>query len=379
MCKVFRAVFVLLAMIMTVRGQAQESPLSVRGVVYDVGLMYNGTTLSVPEFNPAQVAYDMDVIAHILRCNAVRIEGEDINRLTQAAEMAHAQGMKVYFNPWKMQAGPQEAVSYMADAAEAAEKLRASGVDLVFVAGCEYSLFCKGAFPGDTFDERMQWLSSLFFKMGGKEEALAELERRCVELNRILAEICIAVRKHYSGPLTYSAGTWETVDWSLFDIVGVDYYRRGESDADYKAGVERYRGYGKPFVVMEVGCCAYEGASPRGGEAFAIFQGVDAEGNAIYEGGVKPRRSEDEQADYVEAQVKLLDEAGADGVFIYVFSYPIYSYSDTGIDYDMVSYALVKSFPAGSPQSKMMPAWQPKQAFFRLGSLYTSMADREKH
>lgn len=379
MGKIFRIAFVLLALSGAIVGRADESSLAVRGVVYDVGLMYNGTTLSVPHFNPAQVEYDMDVIARILRCNAVRIEGEDINRLTQAAEMAHAQGLKVYFNPWKMQANPQEVVSYMARAAEAAEKLRLAGVDLVFVAGCEYSLFCKGAFPGDTFDERMQWLGSLFFKMGGKEATLAELERRCVDLNSILAQICVAVRKHYSGPLTYSSGTWETVDWSLFDIVGVDYYRRGESDSDYKVGVERYREYGKPVVVMEVGCCAYEGASPRGGEAFAIFQGVDADGKAIYEGGVKPRRSEDEQADYVEAQVTLLDEVGADGVFIYVFSYLIYPYSDTGIDYDMVSYALVKSFPEGSPQSKMIPAWQPKQAFFRLGSLYTSIADREKH
>lgn len=377
MAKFLRLILILLVMTATA-GRAQTSSLATRGVVYDVGLMYNGTTLSVPHFNPAQVAYDMDVIARILRCNAVRIEGEDIDRLTQAARMAHAQGLKVYFNPWKMQADAQKVAAYMARAAEAAEKLRNEGIDLVFVAGCEYTLFCKGAFPGDTFDKRMQWLLTLFTRTGSGEAALAELQRRCDDLNRILADICTAVRKHYTGPLAYSAGTWETVDWSLFDIVGIDYYRRGESDADYKAGVERYRAYGKPVVVMEVGCCAYEGASPRGGEAFAIFQGVDADGNAIYEGGVKPRRSEDEQADYVEAQVTLLDEAAADGVFIYVFSYPIYPYSQTGIDYDMVSYALVKSFPEGSPQSRMMPAWEPKQAFFRLGSLYTRLAEKAR-
>lgn len=376
MDKLFRLFLVLSVCTIAFAGRAQESPLAVRGVVYDVGLMYNGTTLSVPHFNPAQVAYDMGVISRILRCNAVRIEGEDIGRLTQAARMAHEQGLKVYFNPWKMQSDAQEVIEYMANAADAAEKLRVSGVDLVFVAGCEYSLFCKGAFPGETFDERMQWLGSLFFKMQTPDEAIAELNRRCQDLNGILAEICAAVRKRYSGPLTYSSGTWENVDWSLFDIVGVDYYRRGESDEGYKNGLKKYRAFDKPVVVMEVGCCAYEGASPRGGEAFAIFKGVDADGNAIYEGGVKPRRSEDEQADYVEAQVKILDEAAADGVFIYVFSYPIYPFSETGIDYDMVSYALVKSFPEGSPQSREMPAWQPKQAFFRLGSLYTRLADR---
>lgn len=359
-------------------GSAQEPSLAVRGVVYDVGLYYNGTTLSAPDFSTDRVAYDMNVIARILRCNTVRIEGEDIDRLTSAAEIAHAQGLKVYFNPWKMQADAEETVSYMARAAEAAEKLRAGGVDIVFVAGCEYSLFCKGAFPGETFDDRFQWLMSLFYDFGSdkKDKAAAELKRRCDDLNHILADICSAVRSHYSGPVTYASGTWETVDWSLFDIVGVDYYRRGESEADYKAGLERYRTPGKPLIVMEMGCCAYEGAAPRGGEAFAIFQGVDADGNAIYEGGVTPRRSENEQAEYVESQVTLLDEANADGVFVFVFSYPIYPYSDTGIDYDMISYALVKSFPEGSEQSRMMPAWQPKEAFFRLGSVYTRLADR---
>lgn len=96
----------------------------IRGIVYDVGLMYGGSSLSVKDFNPEQVEYDMNVISDILRCNAVRIEGEDIDRLTAASEIAHEQGLRIFFNPWKMGADPEETASYMAKAAKAAEILR---------------------------------------------------------------------------------------------------------------------------------------------------------------------------------------------------------------------------------------------------------------
>ena len=187
--------------------------------------------------------------------------------------------------------------------------------------------------------------------------------------------MCKAIRKEFKGQVTYSSGTWENVDWSLFDIVGADYYRRGETDAEYMAGVERYKSIGKPVIVMEMGCCAYKGAAPRGGEGFAVFQGVDENGKPVYEGGIKPERSEREQADYIETQISLLDKAAADGVFVYVFRYPIYPYNKEGIDYDMVSYALVKSFDKESAKAKSIPAWEPKEAFFRLGSIYTRMAE----
>lgn len=43
-----------------------------------------------------------------------------------------------------------------------------------------------------------------------------------------------------------------------YDIVGIIYYRLGETKEQYVAGLERH-GFGKP-LVMEVGCCTYEGA-----------------------------------------------------------------------------------------------------------------------
>ncbi len=226
--------------------------------------------------------------------------------------------------------------------------------------------------PGDTRDERMQWLMSLGAKPETAMDSLGQMSQR---LNAILRQLATAVREEYKGLLTYSSGTWENVDWSLFDIVGIDYYRNGETREDYLAGIERYRSVGKPIVCMEVGCCAYEGAARRGGFGFAILQGVDASGNGIYEGGVAPRRSEKEQADYVEEQVTLLHEAGLSGVFVYVFRFPIYPYREKGCDQDMTSYALVKSFPAEDDRSQQFPSWQPKEAFLRLGKVFANLAD----
>lgn len=351
-----------------------NAALSVRGVVYDVGLNYGGKTLSVKNFDARRVDYDMSIIKNVLRCNTVRIEGESTERLEQAAEIAAAHGLKVLFNPWMHEADSATCIRYMEKAAVVAQKLLDNGVDIVFVAGCEYSLFNYGAFPGKTFDERMNWL----FSLGGESETEArnKLKAADIKLNEILAKICRQVRKHFSGKVTYSSGTWENVDWDMFDIVGVDYYRRAESDEEYVSGIDRYRG-SKPVIVMEMGCCAYEGAASRGGEGFAIFKGVDGDGKAVYENGIVPRRDEGEQASYIEHNIGLLRNAGADGVCVYVFSYPIYPYEEDGIDYDMVSYALVKSFTEDSDHWKQIPAWEPKEAFYQLGELYYRL-EKEK-
>src|SRR5690348_3757246 len=111
-----------------------------RGVVYDVGLKFTEDVLSVDPFSRELVEHDMRAIADTLHANAVRIEGEDIGRLVTATQVAHACGLSVFFNPWKMNADADETRAYLAEAAQAAERLRNEGVDIVFVAGCEYTI-----------------------------------------------------------------------------------------------------------------------------------------------------------------------------------------------------------------------------------------------
>ena len=341
--------------------------MSLYGVVYDVGLNFGGKNLSVEHFRPEQVAYDMSIIRHVLNCNTVRIEGEDFDRLSFATREASKQGLKVLFNPWKMESDSATTVDYMRRASQVAEELRKEGTDMIFVAGCEYTLFNRGVFPGDTFEERMAWL----YEIGTKPNPLEIIQEKNKKLNQILHAMSSQVRQNFHGKIVYSSGDWESVDWDNFDYIGVDYYHNNESDEQYVEGFGRYTSMGKPVIVMEMGSCAYQGAAERGGGGFAIFKGVDSKGNGIYEGGKTPVRDESVQADYISKNIELLEKAGATGVMVYVFSYPIYPYSETGIDYDMTSYALVKSFPSTDPRSKQIPAWEPKKAFYRVGEIFS--------
>ena len=362
---------ILVCLITTSAFCAEKLPLSMYGVVYDVGLMFGGKNLSVSNFRKEQVVYDMSIIKHVLNCNTVRIEGENLDRLSIATEEAHKQGLKVLFNPWKMEADSATTVDYMIRASKVAEKLRLKGADLIFVTGCEYTLFNRGVFPGDTFDKRIAWL----MKLGSMPNPMEEIQGK--KLNLILQSMASQVRKNYHGKIVYSSGAWETVDWTNFDYVGVDYYHNNESDEQYIEGLNRYKSIGKPVIVMEMGCCAYQGAAERGGNGFSVFKGVDSKGNGIYEGGKKPVRDESVQADYISKNIDLLQKAGASGIMVYVFSYPIYPYSKTGVDYDMVAYSLVKSFPSTDARNKQIPSCEPKEAFYRVGEIFGKIKSKE--
>lgn len=351
------------------------SAMKYRGIVYDVGLQYNPDEYSVETYNDSIVKYDMKVIADSLHCNAVRIEGEDIKRLVAASEIASENGLKVFFNPWWMNATAEQVIPYMAEAAKAAEELREKGLDITFVAGCEFSLFNKGIFDGNSVNERIKSMINFLFPEMNEESKQKSIDSVVGKLNTILAEIVEGVRANFKGEVTYSAGTWEPVDWSIFDIVGVDYYRMKETDDEYLNGIQKYMNHGKPVWVMEVGCCAFEGAADLGSGAFAVCQGVDENGNGIYAGGIPPRRSEKEQADYDERQIRILNNSGIEGMFIFEFSFPIAPYRESGLDSDLTAYPIVKSFPKDDPRSMKMPPWEPKEAFYRVSSVYRELQE----
>lgn len=195
------------------------------------------------------------------------------------------------------------------------------------------------------------------------------------QLNNVLSEIVGGVRAEFNGRVTYSAGMWENVDWSLFDFVGVDHYRSSESEEEYVSGLDRYH-VGKPLVVMEVGSCAYDGAGKLGGGGFMNLLGTNPDGSGIFKNDVIPNRNEREQADYIEEQLRLLSGAGIDGVFIYVFSFPVYSYGEGAKDLDMMSYSLVKTYPESHANGRRMPPWEPKEAFHRVALIYKAMAEQ---
>ncbi len=343
-----------------------------RGIVYDVGLRFTaGQPLSVEPFDPSLADYDINVIASELHANAIRIEGEDIDRLVVASRIAHAAELTIFFNPWKMNVPVTDLNHYFAQAARAAEALRTEGADIIFVAGCEMTLFNEGILEGATLMERMPALVSLAQRH--PEDADGWLNAKGKMLNDALHGIVKVVRDQFGGPITYSAGMWERVDWSIFDIVGVDHYRSNETAGHYVATLDGYR-MGKPLIVMEFGCCAYEGAGLLGAGGFMRLQGVNPDGTGIYADDIVPTRSEREQSDYVAELFGLLADAEVTGAFVYVFSFPTFPHGEGARDLDMVSFSLVKTYPNGHPASERTPPWEPKEAFRRISRIYGSFS-----
>jgi hypothetical protein len=348
------------------------------GVVYDVGLRFSGTEgFSVDPFDPALVRHDMQAIATDLHANAVRIEGEELGRLVLAGRAAHQAGLAVFFSPWKMDAGFEETRAYLAECATAAEQLRREGADVVFVSGCEYSIFSDGIVPGSGVYERSSWVHAQLSDVGwpnipvGLPDAFDEVSR---ELNEVLGSLAETVRASFDGPLTYSATIFEDVDWGVFDVVGVNYYRETQTDEEYLAGLDYFRRYGKPIAIPEFGCCTYEGAAARGGRGWRILQGTASDGSGVFEGGVIPTRSEREQADCVERQLRLLAGADVFAAFVYVFAFPPYRAGAGAKDLDVASYSMVKFFPGENPRSGSMPPWEPKESFHRTGEFFRNYA-----
>src|SRR4029453_1024217 len=161
--------------------------------------------------------------------------------------------LAVFFNPWKMDANIEETRVYLSDAAKTAEQLRRDGIDIVFVTGCELSIFTDGIYPGSNFMERGMWLGSQITNphAADSENTTNPLAERAVVLNEALRSFVTAIRSEFGGQVTYSAGLWEEVDWDPFDIVGVDAYRHGEPAEEYGVTLERYKNEGKPVGALE--------------------------------------------------------------------------------------------------------------------------------
>ncbi len=101
----------------------------------------------------------------------------------------------------------------MAEVAEAAEGLRTEHPGVGLSVGVELTIFMAGLVPGNDWSERGEAL-------GTTEPTLWN-----AGLNAFLADAVRTTRPIFGGDITYSSGPWEDVDWSDFDIVGVDMYR----------------------------------------------------------------------------------------------------------------------------------------------------------
>ena len=306
-----------------------------KGVCYDVGRELEGRSWR-PDFRPAEVRRELEIITHDLHCTAVRIQSADLSRLGRAAEVALELGLEVWLSPDLWDRDAEDTLAHLASAAAVAEEVRrhAHPGQVFLSVGSELSLFMRGIIPGETVPERIA-LPDLdsFLRAEATQESVTEY----------LARAAAAVRPVFSGPITYCALPTERVDWTGFDVAAFDLYRDKLNRPHFGRAVQvfRHRTGGRPLVIGEFGCCTYQGAADRGGSGFDITD----------HGGDQPHidgdyvRDEAEQAREITECLDIFEAGGADIAFVQTFVQPATPWNpDPRFDFDLASYSLVRSF-----------------------------------
>lgn len=343
-----------------------------RGVIYDVGRSMGSLSMNWrPDYTPALMRRELDIIRTDLHANAVRLGGRDPRRLLAAADYAASAGLNVWLGPDLWNATPRRTLSYIAEAAAAAEPLFRRWPDrLTFSVGNELTLFMRGIVPGRSLAQRSR-LPRL------REFVLSEQE----PLRAFLAEAATSVRRVYSGPISYSAQPFERVDWDHFDVVGINYYRQQARTTDeYLAKISHLRATGKPVAITEFGFASC--LDPDDPKILSTFNATPLSmlGMAIpvLRPFIRPRvrtvhaRDEPAQARLFIDQLELLDRAGVDRAFVMSFSFPLAPYSeDPHHDLDATALSIVRTLPHGQHGTTYPDVgWEPKRAFHAVARYY---------
>lgn len=331
--------------------------LTYRGVNYDTGTNYMPGWHSRQDWTHAALVEDIATIRDELHCNAVTVFGSEPHHLADAARVAADAGLSVWLQPRLIDADHATTLAHLAEVARIAESLRATHAEVRLTLGCEISIFTPGIIPGRTYQHRARALGVIW----------PLLPIFNVRLNRYLRQAVAVARREFAGEITYGAGSWEGVEWSGFDAVGVNLYRdryNRRTYGDVLAGLHRH---GKPVLITEFGCCSYPGADLRGGAGDAIVDWRDPEAPRIKG---DHRRDESVQARCV---AELLDAFGAhrvDGAFVFEFSEPTYPRSsDPARDIDVASFGILAAEPAVSDTGRPYTL-VPKAAFHEVARRY---------
>jgi len=328
--------------------------MQVKGVTYDVGTDYGQSTPSRTHWATADVRRDVRAIRRDLHCTSVNFYGSDLDRLVEGASLALAEGLAVSIQPRPINSDREQMLDTLARCAREAERLRARG-GVTLNTGCELTLFTSGFIPGDTFTARMEVL----VRSQPPSPVFSDL------LNRHLKDVARVARQEFRGPITYGSGAWEEVDWSHFDLVGVNFYRDRNNASHYVPHLRGLRRHGKPVVITEFGCCAFEGAEEMGGSGWII---VNREKDRP---SVKPgyTRSEETQAREIESLLDLYEEEDLHGAYVFDFMSANHPWDpDPARDLDMAAYGIVKVLPWEPGDSSLR--WKPKLAFDAVARRY---------
>jgi hypothetical protein len=343
------------------------------GVLYDVGRAMGSRSPNWrPDYTPALVRRELQIIHTDLAANAVRLCGRDLTRLLAAAGHAAALGLHVWICPELWNATPRQTLDYLAAAAAAAEPLRERWPDrLTFSVGNELTLFMRGIVPGRNHAQRSKPARLREIVLAG---------RHTPPLRAFLADAVATVRRSYHGPISYCSLPFEDPDWDLFDIVAVNHYRQAGPAHRYEAVLARLMAIGKPVAITELGFVACRDAenpaflSTLNATPLSLLGlGVPAVGR-LFRPRVRTIQTRDEaaQARLLIDQLEDLDRVGVDSTFVMSFSFPLAPYDeDPRHDLDASTLSIVRALSSGQHGTTFpdMP-WEPKQAFHALAEFH---------
>ncbi len=364
--------------------------MRLKGVNYDVGsVMYFNWR---PDFDPVSVGREIEIIRNDLHCNAIRITGLEINRLIIATEVALKQGLEVWLCPTVWNKKQEDTLSYIERVAKSAEKFRQEYPErIVLVVGGELTLFMNGIVKGRNVVERMANLKKSFGRdhNDSQKTNFSDVKSRLKEsehgklLDEYLRQVASSVRQIFHGKITYASLLWESVDWSLFDYIGVDHYRAERIKDQYVEMLKPLFEYGKPVAITEFGMLTYQGAEINGaglGGNIIDSKSLFFHSLPLLGRFVRPRtvgnhvRDEGLQARELVDQLNVLDKADVYGAFVSEFVSQIKPYDDDPkYDLDMGSMSLVKTYSRrrhGTAYPDM--TWEPKESFRAVAEYYAN-------
>lgn len=328
-----------------------------KGINYDTGFEPYGPEYSSRKtFDIEVVGKELQIIAENLGCTDVRITGAEPKRIENAARLAISAGMNVWFSPFPCNLQIDNLISYLVSCAISAESIRRISSNTIFVLGCEISLFNNGFLPGNHLLERSQ----TFTNFGEWKFAMNE------KLKQFFETAILEIRKYFKGKITYAAGEWEQIEWSLFDLVSVDLYRAKHNQSYYEQQLKTYLTFNKPLAITEFGCCPVRGASGLGGNATFTILSFQQNELIVNEGW---QYDEDEQVNYLKELYSMFQALGVMYTFWFTFAdYEKRYNTDKKHNLDMASYGVVQTL---NHNGKTFPEmhWEPRKIFWSLNQV----------
>ncbi|WP_431040810.1 abortive phage infection protein [Streptomyces sp. P1-3] len=327
--------------------------LAYRGVCYDTGVNFAPGYLSREVWSRRLLEGELDAIRGGLQCNSVNVFGSSLERLMDTSAAALRRGLHVWLQPRLVDSPQERVLEHLARAAREAERLRRRYGRVTLNVGCEYSIFVPGILPGDSWQERSAALA----------DPGVDFERLARRLNAFVARAAAVARSHFRGRVTYASGAWESIDWTPFDFVGLDYYSYHRQRVGYVKELRGYRDWRKPIVICEFGSTTHKGAAKKGGDGDAIVDWNKPHPEVLG----NPVRSEAEQARHIVELLDIFESQRIYAASVYAFIEPVAAYSpDPRYDLDMGSFGIVKAIRKDHENSASPYHWEPKHAFHAL-------------